>query len=236
MNLYQKLISFYDNFFFQKKIKEIMNDDFYFIQIGACDGKQFDPIYKQVTSNQLAGLLVEPIPHLFNKLQKNYTNNVNLAFENSAITTYDGNIQMFTITEEGLKVLPSWAIGISSIHDDKNGIGEKYWNEHQEKHPDKDKVNFELIKKHRIKLDVNALTLSSLYSKHQINKVDLMVLDTEGHEYSILNQLKDLNTLPKLIRFEISNIKNEYGDITNLLCELGYKYKSINTHDCIAWL
>ena len=237
MNLLQKVKIVYDNYFFDRKIKKYSHPDFFFIQIGACDGLKFDPIRKYVLENDWNGILVEPTPHNFDLLQKNYKQAPNLIFENAAITQKDGEIEMYTISPEGYEELPDWAVGISSIHNDKNALSEEYWKSEKGQIHAKNGYSYELIEKHKKKINVNALTLVSLLEKHQVKRVDLLVIDTEGHDYPILQQLSTINIKPKLIRFEINNMSpEELSSSYKLLRSLGYKNKVINGFDCISWL
>ena len=47
-------------------------DDFFFVQIGANDGINHDPLHEYVTKYNLSGLVVEPQPDVFELLRKNY--------------------------------------------------------------------------------------------------------------------------------------------------------------------
>jgi hypothetical protein len=152
------------------------------------------------------------------------------------VTTYNGEVNMFTISEEGLKVLPPWAIGISSLHADRNAIGSEYWQESRAEVHKKGGIDFDLIKKHRREVTVNAITLDALLEKHGVKKIDLMVIDAEGHELEILKQLNGAGVLPRLIRYESKNLKEDKVRVDNLLRDLGYKKREINGADTIAWL
>ena len=48
--------------------------DFFFIQIGANNGKRFDPIYNIVKTLKLKGLALEPIKEYYDELVENYKN------------------------------------------------------------------------------------------------------------------------------------------------------------------
>ena len=55
--------------------------DFYFVEIGANDGVNFDPLRPLVLEHHLRGLLVEPLPDRFASLQSNYRSETQLSFE-----------------------------------------------------------------------------------------------------------------------------------------------------------
>jgi hypothetical protein len=59
---------------------------FFFVQIGAHDGKEADPIHDFVRQRHWKGLLVEPQPEAFARLQTHYRDCPGLTFENAAIT------------------------------------------------------------------------------------------------------------------------------------------------------
>lgn len=66
------------------------NDDFFFIQIGANDGKRDDHLRPLILKYHLRGLLVEPLPDVFVELKNNYTSEKQLKFVNAAIAKKDG--------------------------------------------------------------------------------------------------------------------------------------------------
>ncbi len=58
---------------------------FYFVQVGAMDGINFDPIYDKATKNSWHGLLIEPLKDIFEDLKHNYSAQIGLNFVNAAI-------------------------------------------------------------------------------------------------------------------------------------------------------
>ena len=72
-----------------------------FIQIGANDGEYGDPLRRFITKYAWRGLLVEPQPAVFAKLQKNYSDHKErLVFENVAIASGVSSIEMFKLAGE----------------------------------------------------------------------------------------------------------------------------------------
>src|SRR5262245_29549026 len=71
--------------------------DFFFIQVGAHDGKLADPIHRFVEQFQLRGLLLEPQPELFDALQLTYAHRPDLTLVNAAIAPVDGKITMHRV-------------------------------------------------------------------------------------------------------------------------------------------
>ena len=66
--------------FLELAIKARLHDGnpFFFVQIGANDGRIDDPIYKLISRYRLKGLLVEPVPDFFESLVETYKDNSQL--------------------------------------------------------------------------------------------------------------------------------------------------------------
>ena len=69
------------------------------IQIGANDGKRFDPLNKYLIKYETKAIFVEPIKEHFEKLKRNYSNKNNCIFENSAISDFNGHTEIFKVNE-----------------------------------------------------------------------------------------------------------------------------------------
>src|SRR5258708_30314549 len=69
--------------------------DFLFVQIGVNNGLTDDPLRQFVTKYHWRGVLMEPQPHVFQRLLKNYEQEKQLAFENAAIADRDGTVRLF---------------------------------------------------------------------------------------------------------------------------------------------
>ena len=57
--------------------------DLTFLQIGAFDGRQNDPLYQFITRYHWRGVLVEPMPDAFAKLQEAYRDEPQVSFKTS---------------------------------------------------------------------------------------------------------------------------------------------------------
>ncbi|MBO0930069.1 FkbM family methyltransferase [Fibrella aquatilis] len=174
--------------------KYLANTSLTIVQIGSNDGVSGDPIFKLVKKNtNWQVLFVEPVPYLFDRLKKNYTQDSRFLFENAAIN--DGTNQVFySVSEDAnnyIANLPPWYDQLGSFNRGNivhhlDGILEPYI----------------------IATDVNGLTLSQLLTKNKINRLDLLHIDTEGYDYKILSQL-DLKTYnPTLILFEYVHLQD----------------------------
>jgi hypothetical protein len=87
----------------------------FFLQVGAMDGKNFDPLFKHVRRFNWQGLLIEPLPDMFERLRQNYSDCAGLLFENCAVTDAAEEIEIHRVPLHLIDagVVPPWAAGIS---------------------------------------------------------------------------------------------------------------------------
>ncbi len=191
--------------------------NFFFIQIGANDGKRFDPIFQIVSSLKLKGIAVEPIKEYFDELLINYKNS-NVIPVNKAIHEENKEISIFRVKTD--VDLPEWSKGIASLN-----------SEHYKK-SNTDKKNI-------IEEIVEAITFEKLFNDYEVTRVDLLQIDTEGYDYNLLKLFPFDQFQPSIIHFEhglpnkIMSIE-EISEVNTML--LGYGYRTImKEYDCIAY-
>ena len=66
-----------------------------FVEVGANDGKSADPLFEYVLDGRLRGLLIEPMPEPFGRLQKTYADTTGNTFLNLGVGREDGEIELF---------------------------------------------------------------------------------------------------------------------------------------------
>lgn len=69
--------------------------DFFFVQIGASDGKLSDPIHPYIMKYRLSGVAVEPIPEVYQKLRATYKAHPGVACVNAAIAKHTGSVDLY---------------------------------------------------------------------------------------------------------------------------------------------
>lgn len=174
--------------------------DFFFIQVGAHNGTDGDPIRKYVTSRHWRGILVEPQPEVFRELVANYKGEPQLVFENAAIGEADGTAELY---------VPRAADGATAT---------LLATFHKE-------VLLRRIGGDMAIVTVKVPTLSpkSLLEKHGVTRVDLLQIDVEGFDYEVIKMF-DYSTLkPTIIRFEHIHLARRDRDAcTSFLKGMGY--------------
>lgn len=140
-----------------------------FVDIGTCD---FDTSADGLDdSNNLNILLIEPLTYYLNKLP-DYPNVIK---DNVGISNVHGYVKIYYLPESVIDHygLPMWSKGCSSIGQKHPAIeGLLYDNE----------LSFDLIKSEEIEI----ITFDMLCSKHNIESIGNLKIDTEGHEQYIL--------------------------------------------------
>jgi FkbM family methyltransferase len=186
-----------------------------FIQIGAADGKRADPIYHFVKRYKWEGVLVEPLPDVFELLKENYNNISGLNFENVAISEKNEIRAMSRIPLSAVEEnkVPRWAFGISSLVPEKTIFSQK----------NSSKEVFESLQKETITENVKCITLKSLLDKYKVKEVDVLQIDTEGYDVNIIKQINFSEFKPKVINFEWQWLtEKEKDSITKHLMSFGY--------------
>ncbi len=80
---------------FRSLIEAYTGPGFFFVQVGANDGVTDDDIRPFVLEHNWRGLLVEPLPDVFERLKRNYEGRDRLRFANCAITSAMGPVEFW---------------------------------------------------------------------------------------------------------------------------------------------
>lgn len=200
-----------------KVLKKYNHKNFFFIEIGANDGKYLDPIWKYVKKYNWRGILVEPVPEVFERLKKNYEGR-DVILENAAIGKRCGIKKMYIIdTErEGMpESFKGYARAISSFR-------KRMWL-NKKRSSEMKKMFNEIVLPSMKEIMVDCTTLSSLMKKHGVEKVDLLQIDAEGYDYEIL---KTLDIKPKIVHYENMNLGKEKEECFKFMQDKGYRVQN----------
>ena len=191
-----------------------------FVQIGANDGEMDDPINKYVSSHNWRGIMVEPDFYYFEKLRNKYKDNKNVICLNLGIG--DGTIKtLFRINPSEIHTSNSkwekWVSGMGTCVEDQ--LTHYDWI---------DSKDIEQIK-------IITVPLMSILNNYK--KLDLLLIDAEGMDIEILNQLDLDNLQPNIIIFEndpINNLPYNENSLNNVLSKFRkFNYNISKTLDHI---
>ena len=183
--------------------------DFFFVQVGAYDGRESDPIRDFVRERHWRGILVEPQPDAFARLKKNYAGCPGLFFENVAISTTSGDLPFYRLKDEHAHLFHAGHELLSSLDPD-----------HVLKHltvPMDAATALECT-------SVPCITFTQLLERHNAGSIDLLQIDAEGYDFKIISSIDFSKTRPSVIRFEHMHLTGaEKLQCLEMLVSHGYK-------------
>jgi FkbM family methyltransferase len=162
----------------------------FFIEIGSNDGVQHDYLRPFILERAWRGVMVEPVPYVFERLRRNYGSLERVELENAAIADRDGTLPFFHLREADPAErdrLPGWYDGIGSF-------SREVVASHAAHIPD--------IESRVVRAEVPALTFESLCRKHDVSRLDLLLVDTEGYDFEIVKSIDLAARHPRLLTYE----------------------------------
>lgn len=190
-----------------------------FIQIGAFDGVAGDPIRELVLGDgRWRGVLVEPQPAVFQRLRNNYASaSGRLQFMQCAVSSESSARPFYFIPQHEIDRLglEAWAGEVASF--DRN---------HVQKHFPTALVN---------SLDVQISTVTELARQADLGRIDLVVMDVEGHERTIIESIDWQGMGIRACVFEHKHMNpREIGDLERLFERNGFTFKRFG-RDMVAF-
>lgn len=155
------------------------------IQIGAHDGQTNDPLFPFLILHDWSGVLVEPLPAPFKRLQAIHRDRPRLRLARVAVGDEEAVQTLWTV--QSVPGLPPWAPQLASFRKDVIL-----------KHADRIPNLPDLL----APVSVPCLRLDSLLARFAITDFDLLHVDAEGLDAAILRQVNFLEHHPKVILFE----------------------------------
>jgi FkbM family methyltransferase len=178
-----------------------------FLQIGAYDGIGEDDLRGLVFAHKLRGLLVEPQPNAFARLQHTYRNQPQVTLLQAAVAEAEGTRNLYCRRGE-----PSMAASFNIEHLRKHGISD-------------DDIET---------LTVPCHTVESALRTAGLTHVDLIQIDAEGYDWPIIRSIDFAKLQPRILRFEYRHMTDrEADDCLALLASHGYRF-IMEARDIIA--
>lgn len=180
-----------------------------FIEIGTSD---FDTEIQNCGDDKI-GLSIEPLIHYLDNLP----NKKNVTKVNAAVSNYNGFVDVYYLNEETIKKfnLPDYVKGQNSIGNPHPEI--LNWFKHGLRNEDISKKT------------VPVINFETIITKYNVESLELLKVDTEGHDCTIMENYLDYasnnhNLLAKKIIFESNSLSNQTSVnlIINKCVLLGY--------------
>jgi FkbM family methyltransferase len=161
---------------------------FKFIQVGANDGISFDGLYHFVTSHCCSGLVIEPLPDVFETLRLNYLHHPRIVPVNVALHSDRATATLYRIAPDKIGSLDKpWTAGIASFSPDharKLGFPPEFIVEEQ----------------------VPCAPLMDILVRYGALDAQLLQVDTEGYDAEIIKMIDFSRFRPALIKYERINL------------------------------
>ncbi len=195
-----------------------------FIQVGANDGISSDPLRKNIIRYKWKGLLIEPVPYVFEKLKKLYSRNQNIRTINVAISDKKiSAMKFYCVSPDAAKAIvgiPKWCDQLGSF--DRANITRAF---------DGKLINY--IEE----IEVETTTIDDCIDQNKDiigNLLDLLHIDAEGHDLKVLMSLNLKKYTPRIIMIEHKNLsQNDRASLLYYLKDNGYQLK-VFKYDLIA--
>ena len=172
-----------------------------FVKVGANDGVTFDPCTDILLRDPAwRGVLIEPVPYLFNRLKQNFSNTNRSILEQLAIGPRGKETFYFLDPSAKKKFadLPEWFDQLGSFN--KSHITDHFGAK---------------LSAYVREVMIDVEPLDDVLKRCNVNKIHLLHIDTEGHDYKVLTTLNFEIIKPLAILIEYKHLSPE--DHTGLL-------------------
>jgi FkbM family methyltransferase len=190
----------------------------FFVQIGSNDAEFGDPITGYVKTKSWRGIMIEPVPYIFERLRRNFESD-RIRVICCAIAEQTGQRPFYSLKPDKDPSLPRWYDQLGSFRKD-------VILKHCDLVPD--------LEKRIQKINVRCLTYDQLLGELGVNKVDLLHVDTEGYDYIIIRQIKLDSSGPEFLIFEHKHmLVSERRELLQTFRRRGYRCL-VGTNDIVC--
>jgi FkbM family methyltransferase len=160
------------------------------------------------------------VPHLYETLVARYRDRPGVRVERAAVSTRDGEAPLYRLRSVPGKT-PEWFNQLATLN-------REVLLKHHASIPEMESL---LIEER-----VPTMRLETLLVRHAVSRIDLLVIDTEGHDCEILRALDFTRFRPVLLMFEHQHLSaSDKAAAYMLLATNGYNFKETPEGDAIAW-
>lgn len=192
-----------------------------FIQIGANDGVENDPLYPFIERFDWTGVLVEPQPYVFEEcLAPLYANNPRVQLVNAAIGPAEGTIPLYMLSFSAKR----WATGKATL--DRGVLQKSIDSGLVDRLAAANGVTPPQNRAKWIKpIDVEMITVDQLLDQYEIRDFDVLHVDTEGADGMLVRQF-DFTQLVSVAIVQFEHFHLDDADLAatcNYLADAGFR-------------
>lgn len=197
------------------------NEAVSFLQAGANDGITNDPYREFILQPNFCGVLVEPSPYPFKKLQAAYRHKAGLHYEACLVSYPAGETVDFFSFDESFLAKRADASHLSML----SSLSEEQLLQAVAGQED--------CRRHIVKTQLTGRTIEQLMMKHGYTGFDCLFIDIEGYEPRVLLAMDYALVRPKLIAFESLHLGSAQAEVRAHLEGQGFRLYEFN-HEMIA--
>jgi FkbM family methyltransferase len=188
------------------RVRKRSRRPFTFVQVGSNDGLTGDPLFDTVMGDDVRGLLIEPVPELYERLIRNYQGKDGLVFAQVAVADREGERPFYWVSP--LDGDPIWV-------DQLGSFSKEIVLSHADEVRD--------LANRIMTLQVPCRTISSLLMENGFEGLDLLHIDAEGADFEILKTIDfSADSAPRHILYEQKHLGADAGTAREFLQERGY--------------
>ena len=172
-------------------------------------------------------LLVEPVPHNVEAIKKNLNKLEGIKIEQVALSDKNETRNFYFVKNTSIhKLKKHWSSGIGSFN-------KQHLLDHKSK-------RFKIEEEDIDKISIEAIRFKDLVDKYNINQIDKLLVDVEGSEFAILNDIDLSSVNIKKIIFEYKHFDGyqttgkKLEEILKKFEENGYTTKKIDEENILA--
>ena len=172
-------------------------------------------------------LLVEPVPHNVVEIKKNLNNLEGITIEQVALSDKNETKNFYFVKNTSIhKLKKHWSSGIGSFN-------KQHLLDHKSK-------RFKIEEEDIDKISIETIRFKDLVDKYNINQIDKLLVDVEGSEFAILNDIDLSSVNIKKIIFEYKHFDGyqttgkKLEEILKKFEENGYTTKKIDEENILA--
>ena len=197
--------------------------EIFFVQVGSNDGFSNDPFCDWVIRSNTHAYFFEPVPSCFSRLVANYMSRVStsnqsrLHFFNEAVTEEESDLVFFSVSDEAQSELgprlPYWW--------DQLGSFDRF---HITKHLDG------MLEPFIVETQVKTVSLAGFIEREGLQRIDVLHIDAEGHDFKVLSSLDFDRIKPRIILIEHKHLsESDRQSLFELLGRWGYRVRQFQS-------
>ena len=170
------------------------------VVIGAHNASGLEELINNQTQKVL---LIEPVHYNFNSLKEKFHSNKNVLLEKAGVSDSSEQKKFYFVKQDSItKLGKEWASGIGSFK-------KQHLLDHHRK-------RFKITEEDIGIDEIQIKTFSDVCKKYNIIEIDFLFIDTEGHDYNIINSIDFSNIKINKIKFEYKHLDGTFVYEKNL--------------------